>query len=66
VTFYNFHLLSSVVQLYWVLKHGTSLAQRWQAERGVNLYHCGDVGHGFFNSSALLAKYAHWLRLPEK
>ena len=36
------------MQLYWVLKHGTFLAQRWEDEGGVNLYHCADEGRGFF------------------
>jgi hypothetical protein len=37
------------MQLYWVLKHGTFLAQRWEADDdGVNLYHCADEGRGFF------------------
>jgi hypothetical protein len=31
MTFYAFRLLSPVVQLYWVLRHGTFLAQRWKA-----------------------------------
>jgi hypothetical protein len=35
------------VQLYWVLHHGTYLAQRWDAESGVNLYHCAGAGRGF-------------------
>ena len=49
MTFYAFRLLSPVVQLYWVLKHGTFLAQRWEADdKGVNLYHCADEGRGFF------------------
>lgn len=48
MTFYSFRLLSSVVQLYWVLKHGTYLAQRWDEDGGVNLYHCADEGRGFF------------------
>ena len=38
-----------LVQLYWVLRHGTFLAQRWEAgDEGVNLYHCADEGRGFF------------------
>jgi hypothetical protein len=37
-----------VVQLHWVLKHGTYLAQRWEDDGGVNLYHCADEGRGFF------------------
>jgi hypothetical protein len=42
MTFHAFRLLSPVVQLYWVLKHGTFLAQRWEDDGGVNLYHCAD------------------------
>jgi len=49
VNFYVFRLLSPVVQLYWVLQHGTFLAQRWEADdEGVNLYHCADEGRSFF------------------
>jgi hypothetical protein len=48
MTFDAFCLLSPVVQLYWVLKHGTFLAQRWDEDGGVNLYHCADEGRGFF------------------
>jgi hypothetical protein len=49
MTFDAFCLLSPVVQLYWVLKHGTFLAQRWEADDdGVNLYYCADEGRGFF------------------
>lgn len=48
MSFYAFRLLSPVVQLYWVLKHGTYLAQRWDDESGVNLYHLSDEGRGFF------------------
>jgi hypothetical protein len=49
MTFYAFRQLSPVVQLYWVLKHGTFLAQRWEADDdGINLYHCADEGRGFF------------------
>jgi hypothetical protein len=36
------------VQFYWVLKHGTYLAQRWDEDGGVNLYHCADEGRAFF------------------
>ncbi|GAB3637300.1 hypothetical protein GCM10027422_28900 [Hymenobacter arcticus] len=37
------------MQLYWVLKHGTYLANRWEADDdGVSLYHCTDEGRGFF------------------
>jgi hypothetical protein len=31
-----------------VLKHGTYLAQRWDEDGGVNLYHSADEGRGFF------------------
>jgi hypothetical protein len=49
MTFYAFRLLSPVMQLYWVLKHGTYLARRWEADDdGVNLYYCADEGRGFF------------------
>ena len=36
------------MQLYWLLHHGTYLAQRWDDESGVNLYHCAGDGRGFF------------------
>jgi hypothetical protein len=37
------------VQFYWVLKYGTFLAKRWEADDdGVNLYHCTDEDRGFF------------------
>jgi hypothetical protein len=48
MTFDAFQLLSPVVQLLWVLKYGTYLAQRWDDESGVNLYHCEEEGRGFF------------------
>jgi hypothetical protein len=48
MTFYAFRLLSPVVQLLWVIKRGTYLAQRWDDESAVNLYHCEDEGRGFF------------------
>ena len=38
MSFYAFRQLSPVMQLYWVLQHGTFLAQRWEADDGgVNL-----------------------------
>jgi len=43
-----FQQLSPVAQLYWVIHHGTFLAQRWDDESGVNLYHCAGDGRGFF------------------
>jgi hypothetical protein len=49
MSFYAFRSLSPVMQLYWVLRHGTYLAQRWDEEvGGVNLYHCEGEGRGFF------------------
>jgi hypothetical protein len=48
MSFHAFQLLSPVVQLYWVIKHGTFLANRWDDESGVNLYHCAGDGRGFF------------------
>jgi hypothetical protein len=43
-----FQQFSLVMQLYWVLHHGTYLAQRWDEESGINLYHCAGDGRGFF------------------
>jgi hypothetical protein len=43
-----FQQFSPVMQLYWVIHHGTYLAQRWDDESGVNLYHCAGDGRGFF------------------
>jgi hypothetical protein len=48
MNFYAFRKLSPVVKLLWVIRHGAYLAQRWDDESGVNLYHCEDDGHGFF------------------
>jgi hypothetical protein len=48
VTFYAFRRLSPIMQFVWVLRHGTYLAQRWDDESGVNLYHCAGDGRGFF------------------
>jgi hypothetical protein len=48
MNFYTFRKFSPVMQLYWVLKHGTYLAQRWEDDGGVNLYHIADEGRGFF------------------
>lgn len=78
---YSFRLLSPVVQVYWVLRYGTFLAQRWESQGGVNLYHCADDGRGFFVeigiedqtpvvlrsfvSSMPLEDYSHYVRLPE-
>jgi hypothetical protein len=48
MTCYTFDLMPSELQISWVLSKGTYLAQRWDGERGVNLYHCADEGRGFF------------------
>jgi hypothetical protein len=55
MTLYAFQARSPVEQLYWVLHHGTYLAQRWDEESAVNLYesainlyHCASDGRGFF------------------
>lgn len=48
MNFYAFRRLSPVVQLLWVIRHGTYLAQRWDDESAVNLYHCAGDGRGFF------------------
>jgi len=46
---YAFHLLSPVVQLYWVLKPGTFLPTHWKADDdSINLYHRAHEGRGFF------------------
>ena len=43
-----FCLLSPKAQLYQVFTCGTSLAQRWEGEEGVHLYHLPGAGSGFF------------------
>lgn len=48
VTLDLFRQLSPEVQLRYVLDQGTYLAQRWEEQGGVNLYHLPDEGHGFF------------------
>jgi hypothetical protein len=48
MSLYAFQQFSPVMQLYWVLHHGTFLANRWDGERGINLYHCAGDGRGFF------------------
>ena len=48
MSFHAFQAFSPVMQLYWVLHPGTCLAQRWDEESGVNLYHCAGDGRGFF------------------
>lgn len=48
MTLDTFRQLSPRAQLLVVLMEGTYLAQRWEAEGGVNLYHLPDEGRGFF------------------
>lgn len=48
MTLYQFRLLVPRAQLLHVLTAGTYLAQRWEQQGGVNLYHCADEGRGFF------------------
>ncbi|RZK35189.1 MAG: hypothetical protein EOO61_12320 [Hymenobacter sp.] len=48
MTFYQFRLLIPRAQLLHVLTAGTYLTQRWELERGVNLYHLPGEGSGFF------------------
>ncbi|MGI4862591.1 MAG: hypothetical protein ACRYFZ_01620 [Janthinobacterium lividum] len=49
MSLHQFQQFSPVMQLYWVLRHGIFLAQRWEeATGGVNLYHLLDEGRGFF------------------
>lgn len=48
-----FQRLSTRAQLLVVLAEGTYLAQRWEDEGGVNLYHLADTGRGFFVEVAI-------------
>jgi hypothetical protein len=48
MTLYQFRLLIPRAQLLHALTTGTFLAQRWDDESGINLYHCADEGRGFF------------------
>jgi hypothetical protein len=48
MSLHAFQQFSPVIQLYWVLHHGTYLANRWDDESAVNLYHCAGDGRGFF------------------
>lgn len=48
MTLDTFRQLSPRAQLLVVLTEGTYLAQRWEDEGGVNLYHLPDAGRGFF------------------
>lgn len=77
--FYAFRLLSPVVQLLWVIQHGTYPARRWEEGDGVNRYR---LPGGFFaeryhdphanervrlrscSSAAPLEDYAARIRLP--
>jgi hypothetical protein len=48
MSFHAFQLLSPAVKLYRVLRHSIFLANRWDRKSGINLYHCGGDGRGFF------------------
>lgn len=48
MSLHQFQQFSPVVQLLWVIKRGTYLANRWEDDGGVNLYHCAGDGRGFF------------------
>jgi len=50
MTLNDFRQCSPFVQLYFVLKYGTYLAQRWEADdEGVSLYHVAESkGRGYF------------------
>jgi hypothetical protein len=50
MTLDSFRQCSPYVQLYFVLKYGTYLAQRWEADDdGVSLYHMAEPkGRGYF------------------
>ena len=48
MSLHAFKQFSPVKQLYWVLHHGTDLANRWEDDSTVNLYHCAGDGRGFF------------------
>jgi hypothetical protein len=48
MTLYQFQLLIPRAQLLHVLTAGTYLAQRWDDEGVINLYHCVDEARGFF------------------
>jgi hypothetical protein len=48
MTLHTFQLLWPTEQLALVLEEGTYLAQRWNEESAVNLYHCAGDGCGFF------------------
>ena len=48
MTFNQFQLFIPRAQLLYVITAGIYLAQRCVNERGVNLYHLPDEGHGFF------------------
>lgn len=53
-----FQLLPLTDQLAWVLEEGTFLAQRWEEEGAISLYHLLDEGRGFFAEVAYDA-YKH-------
>lgn len=48
MTHYALTQLPPALQLIWVLRKGTLLAQRWEEDGLVKLYHLPDKGRGFF------------------
>lgn len=48
MTLHTFQLLSPTDQLAWVLEEGIFLAQRWEEEGAISLYHCANESRGFF------------------
>ena len=63
MTLAGFRQLSTRAQLLAVLTEGTYLAQRWEDEGGVNLYHLPDAGRGFFAEIAIEQEQQRFLVL---
>ncbi|RZJ95334.1 MAG: hypothetical protein EOO60_00760 [Hymenobacter sp.] len=61
-----FQQCSPVMQRYWVLPHGTFLANRWEQEGSVNLYHCAGDDRGCQNRIQECPGLTSWGVLVEK
>lgn len=61
MSIHAFQRLSSVVQLLWVIKRGTFLANRWEDDDGRGQA----VVLRSFNDSEALEDYAQGVRLPD-
>jgi hypothetical protein len=48
MSLHDFQSFPLLLQLAWVFKYGTFLAQCWDRVGGVNLYHLTDEAKGFF------------------